>query len=78
MHLAIESRRWEELKSSLGTFGRQESVEFVPIDEPEICDHVDEEDLNMVCGRPATHVKMVTEVWHRCDEHAAAVAFMRA
>lgn len=77
MHLAIERRRWEDLKSNLGTFGRQQSVDFVPIDEPTACDHVDEEDLNVLCGRSATHVKMVTEVWHRCDEHAASVGFRR-
>jgi hypothetical protein len=75
IHVTIERRRWEELRRALGAFGVQEEVEFLLVDEPLACDHVDEEDIQTLCGRPASHVKMVTEVWPRCDEHAALVGF---
>lgn len=80
MHLAHEDRRIDEAGGAfLGSFGVQASVDFLPIRTDATCDHVDSpwEGPKRRCGRPATHVKMVTEEWLRCDEHAARVGFRR-
>ena len=75
MHRTAENKRIDDVGGSVGPFGVQGSVEFLPIDETAMCDHVDEEDIQRHCDRPASHVKMVTEQWPRCDEHAALVGF---
>ena len=81
LHLAEEDRRIDEAGGHfLSPFGVQTSVDFLPVvKEAAFCDHVDFpwEGSEKRCGRPVTHVKMVTEEWLRCDEHAALVGYKR-
>jgi hypothetical protein len=79
-HVAEQNRRLDAgMGQPVGRFGVQASVDFLPVSEDSTCDHTDlywEAGLRR-CGEPATHVKVVTEEWHRCDEHTAHVQFRR-
>ena len=80
LHMADEDRRIDEADGSfLGPYGVQASVDFLPINGHGTCDRVDFpwEGPARRCGRPASHVKVVTEEWLRCEEHAARVGFRR-